>query len=144
LRHGADVNVTDKNWQTPLHYAAWANSVESARLLLERGADVRAVERTDDLEPLHLAAAHKNGTELAALLLAYKADINARKLTDGKAPLHVAVSAQNVDMIRLLLQRGADVTLKEAAGLTSLELAQADEDTPALLTPFREWGLLPK
>ena len=42
IDHGADVNAADKDGNTPLHEACWLGYPETARLLLEHGADPEA------------------------------------------------------------------------------------------------------
>ncbi len=42
LDHGAELNATNKNGMTPLHYAAESDSVLMVQLFLDRGADVIA------------------------------------------------------------------------------------------------------
>jgi ankyrin repeat protein len=42
LDHGAEINGTNNNGMTPLHYAAESDSVLMVQLFLDRGADVIA------------------------------------------------------------------------------------------------------
>jgi hypothetical protein len=46
------------------------------------------------------------------------------KMFKSKYPLHTAVMINNVDLVRILLAAGADVTLKSSAGQTPAQLAQ--------------------
>ena len=41
------------NGSTPLHFACYCNNPEAVKLLLERGADVEAIDRRDGHTPLH-------------------------------------------------------------------------------------------
>lgn len=43
-------------------------------------------------------------------------------LQDGWTPLHLAVQARRTDVVRLLLIKGANKTLKNKDGLTPLDL----------------------
>lgn len=61
---------------TPLHYAAEAGNVESARLLLERGADLEAQDG-DGHSPLHIAAIMSH-PKMVEFLIARGAKIDAK------------------------------------------------------------------
>jgi uncharacterized protein len=75
---------------------------------------------------LHLAAT----TEIAGMLLDAGADINARNrhkfAGPGNSPLSAAVYQQRNDVVRLLIERGADFNLGDNAGFTPLHLAAAN------------------
>jgi serine/threonine-protein phosphatase 6 regulatory ankyrin repeat subunit A len=45
LRHQADVNARDKNWQTPLHVAAANNAVRCAEYLIPLLTNVNVSDR---------------------------------------------------------------------------------------------------
>lgn len=71
--------------------------------------------------PLHHAV-FEDHAEVAALIIDYGVDINARDDINDTA-LAWATNMQSPDSVRLLLERGADWTLKDSKGLTPLELA---------------------
>ena len=54
LAHGADVNARDESEETPMHSAAYFNSLEVAQVLLAHGADVNARDE-DGNTPVALA-----------------------------------------------------------------------------------------
>src|SRR5438046_4534393 len=55
LAAGADLNVTNRSGEVPLHLAAVSGSKDVAQLLIDRGADVNAQDR-GGFTPLHMAA----------------------------------------------------------------------------------------
>ena len=60
LRAGADPSYSDKNKQTPLHYAAiYGGSAATARVLIEAGSNVDATDRKG-MSALQLAAVMGN------------------------------------------------------------------------------------
>jgi len=74
-RHRADVNAREQRYgDTALMWAAVAGHVDVVRLLIEAGADVRAVD-DEGVTALHLARA-KGHAEVAAALLAAGANPN--------------------------------------------------------------------
>jgi ankyrin repeat protein len=74
LEYGVDVNAQDKNDQTPLH---WAQGKEFSPVLLERGADVDALDINKGRTPLHQASesGHLGATRV---LLEHGVDVNSR------------------------------------------------------------------
>jgi ankyrin repeat protein len=87
LERGADANAVASNEQIgpvrPLHSAAAAGDVESARLLVEHGAEVNARQR-GGFTALHSAAQNRD-QELASLLISSGADPSAAT-DDGALP----------------------------------------------------------
>ena len=118
---GADVNATDyPDRKTPLHLAARHSSLDVAKLLINRGADVDAMDK-DDRTPLHYAV-RKNSLDVAKLLLDRGADVDAMD-KDDRTPLHYAVRKNSLDVAKLLLDRGADVDAMDKDDRTPLHYA---------------------
>ena len=113
LEHGADVNTRRKDRQTPLHTASYSGSVEIVRLLLNHGADPEAnAEGSVGEKPLHIVSygkyrSQEDGVRVALLLLERGADVNTRS-NDHQTPLHLASYFGSVEIVRLILDHGAD------------------------------------
>ncbi|MDR3179750.1 MAG: ankyrin repeat domain-containing protein, partial [Holosporaceae bacterium] len=87
LDKGADVNTTDRSFDTPLHYAAEKGYVDIVDTLISKNANV-AVEGCYSHTPLYLAA--KNG-HVAIVKALLKAGADASKTTwHNKTPLDEA------------------------------------------------------
>ncbi|XP_073752623.1 serine/threonine-protein kinase TNNI3K isoform X4 [Callorhinus ursinus] len=108
LQHGANVNVQDAVFFTPLHIAAYYGHEQVTRLLLKFGADVNVSGEVGD-RPLHLASA-KGFFNIAKLLMeeGSKADVNAQDNEDH-VPLHFCSRFGHHDIVKYLLQSDSEV-----------------------------------
>ncbi|WP_281508854.1 ankyrin repeat domain-containing protein [Wolbachia endosymbiont (group B) of Pandemis cinnamomeana] len=90
IEAGANINaVTTVQKETPLHIAVRYGHKEVAELLLDRGANVNAVDNLD-MTPLHFALKY-NREELVRLLLDRGANVNAVD-KKGRTPLSIVAS----------------------------------------------------
>ncbi|KAM4015044.1 ankyrin repeat and protein kinase domain-containing protein 1 [Anomaloglossus baeobatrachus] len=120
IENGADVNLTDEDKWSPLHFAAQGGDDRIARLLLDHGALVDALER-DNWTPLHLAS--QNGFEnVARVLFTRQSNPNSQEV-DGKTPLHVASSYGHYNIVKLLIGQGADPNSKQKNQRTPLHIS---------------------
>ena len=106
LANNADVNARSGNAMKnqPLHAAVAGRRLETARLLLESGADVNATQ-AGGFVPLH-SAAQSGERALVELLLSRGADVNARS-DDGRTALSIAEAGGHEEIARLLREKGA-------------------------------------
>ncbi|MFT4327410.1 MAG: ankyrin repeat domain-containing protein [Wolbachia pipientis] len=125
IEAGANINaVTTVQKETPLHIAVRYGHKEVAELLLNKGANVNAVERRK-WTPLHTAV--KSGkVEVAELLLDRGANVNAVDNLD-MTPLHFALKYNREELVRLLLDRGANVNAVDKKGRTPLSIVASDD-----------------
>lgn len=109
---------------TALHLAAFFGKAETARRLLDVGADVDAVSQNAmRVHPLHSAAAGRHH-EVCRVLLTAGADVNAVQ-RDGYAPIHAAAQHGDDELVELFLSAGADPAARIADGSTPADLAEA-------------------
>jgi RNA polymerase sigma factor (sigma-70 family) len=112
IARGASLNAVSKHQMgvTPLHAALFGRRVETARILIEAGADVQA-RRGGAGWPragwtaLHYCAAF-GFVDLVQRLIDRGADLNARD-DEGSTPLAVAVADGQPDTAKLLRDNGA-------------------------------------
>jgi len=119
---------------TALLFTARAGDPESARLLLDAGANPNEAQ-PDGVSALVLAAHSGNG-RVAALLLEDGADPNA--FGTGYTALHAAILRSDLDLVKALLARRADPNLRMTKG-TPMRRDTTDWNLPATLigsTPY--------
>ncbi|MCX5743028.1 MAG: ankyrin repeat domain-containing protein, partial [Proteobacteria bacterium] len=113
LAAGASPDARDGRGMTVLETAFALKSKALAKLLVEAGADVNTVDQ-DGRSPLHLLADKLPDPALAALLLDKGARIDQLDAVAyaGYAALHVAVQRAKLDLAGCLLDRGADLEVR--------------------------------
>lgn len=111
IKQGADVNATQGDAVTALHWAARRGDAAMARTLLVAGANVRATTRLASYTALHLAA-ERGSADVIAELLRAGADANARTTT-GATPLMFAAGSGDVASVQALVVAGADMNAAE-------------------------------
>ncbi len=121
-RDARHVNAWSADGFTPLHLACFFGQEQSARLLLERGADPAAVAQNPmRVQPLHSAAAGRQ-LGIMRMLLERGAPVNARQHL-GWTALHEAANQGNREMVETLLRHGADPALGNDDGKTPADIA---------------------
>ncbi len=113
-------NATD---ESPLMMASLRGQTAVVQLLIEKGADVNK----PGWAPLHYAAT-KGHLEVMNLLLEHHAYIDASSPNES-TPLMMAALYGTPAAVKLLLEAGADPTIKNALGLTALDFALRDKRT---------------
>jgi ankyrin repeat protein len=120
-----------------LGLAAFFRQPEVVHLLLDRGADVDAAARNEQIRTTALQAAAASGdNESARLLLDAGADVDAAQ-PGGFTPLHSAAANGNRELVELLLERGADPAARLDDGRTPSDLARegGHDELAAALSP---------
>lgn len=132
LAQQIDVDATEPDGTTALHWAAYQGDAEIAAVLLRAGASANAPNRYG-VTPLTLAAG-RGDTEVVRALLDNGADANTT-LPEGETVLMAAARAGSVDVVRLLIARGADIDARESwRGQSALMWAAAENHPQAVHT----------
>jgi ankyrin repeat protein len=112
-----------------LQDAVFDGDVEAARYWLEQGADpdCQPYDETyfngPEPPPLHWAVLNRS-EDMVQLLIDHGADVN--RAYDGEVPLLEALHEYAPAIALLLIEAGADLTVRDAAGRTPLGLARRE------------------
>jgi len=132
LRAGSDVNASQGDGMTALHWAAQTGRTEIAEILIYAGANLEAVTRLGDYTPMHLAGRNSHAGVLQVLLEA-GGNPEAVTTSGGSTVLHFAAGSGNAEAVRALLAGGAQVNGRESSrGQTPLMFASAAGRTEAI------------
>ncbi len=131
LDNNAESDAANGAGVTPLMVASASGNPDAADVLIERGANPNATEKTYGQTPLMFAAAN-NEADIIAVLVEKGADVAAATKVrtsstsepmGGLTALHYAVRQGNVEAVDALLDRGADINQVSADNTTPLMLA---------------------
>ncbi len=118
LAAGLDPNQLDTHGQPALIAALQAESPKAAKVLMEaKGIDIDVRNHAGET-PLMMAAL-KGEAALAAELVAHGAAVQ----KEGWSPLHYAATGGNVEIVKLLLSKGAALEARSPNGSTPLMMA---------------------
>ena len=133
LREGADVNTAQGDGMTALHWAAVNGQLDTAKMLLYAGANLRATTRLHAYNPLHLAS-RSGHADTVKLFLDSGADATVTTTT-GVTSLMLAASSGSADAVAALIVGRVEVNARETGrGQTALMFAAAYDRTEAIQT----------
>jgi hypothetical protein len=116
-----DVDKRNKNFVSPMMYAAYIDATEAVINLIQRGAEMRAVDGYGNIA-LHWAAVGGHESSCKILLEA-GANINSQTNT-GYTALMFAVEQAHMEVVQILLENWADSKIKNNRGFTALALCK--------------------
>ncbi|XP_030375768.1 ankyrin repeat and KH domain-containing protein mask isoform X4 [Scaptodrosophila lebanonensis] len=124
LNHNADVNAHCATGNTPLMFACAGGHVDVVKVLLKHGANVE--EQNENGHTPLMEAASAGHVEVAKVLLEHGAGINTHSNEFKESALTLACYKGHLDMVRFLLQAGADQEHKTDEMHTALMEASMD------------------
>ena len=129
------VELRNEAGESPLMIAALKGQLAAAKALIRRGAEVNK----PGWAPLHYAASRPedDSIDMVRLLLEHHAYIDAES-PNRTTPLMMAAKYGHREVVQLLLEEGADASLRNEQGLTAVDFARrADRDDMADLIAAR-------
>jgi ankyrin repeat protein len=126
VEYSQHVNARGGYYVTPLVAALAGNHFQTAELLYQNGADPN-VRGNSAITPLQ-SAAYCGNLRIVQELIKYNADINAGDYYGDTAIYDASRgrALERTDIVRLLLEHGADVNVRVRGGLTPLHRASMD------------------
>ncbi|CAH3194929.1 unnamed protein product [Porites evermanni] len=124
INHGADPNVRSRvehKALSPLHFAAWFNAAKAVDVLLRNGANVESGSAFGQ-KPLHYAVSRASPELVMTLITKGKANLNG--LDNHRfSPLHLATQRGRLDIIKILIEHGADISAVNEESETAIHIA---------------------
>jgi len=137
IQQKADVNATQIDGATAVHWAVYKGDLEMLELLLAAGARAD-VKNREGITPLHMAALFGNARIIERLL---KSEADAKqKGPAGETMLMLAARNGNPDAIKLLLVAGADVNVREPIRGTTALMWAIEQRHPAAVKALLDGG----
>lgn len=125
LKAGCDPQLVDECGNTALHIACKKGSLHCFSVLTQACTQqlpsILASPNYSGHHCLHLVSIH-GFLSMVERLIDLGADINAQEQCNGRSPLHLAVDLQNVDLVKLLIAKGANVNSLTYGGYTAYHL----------------------
>lgn len=131
------LSLRNEDGLTPLHWAAGLGKIEITQLLIDKGADIFALDSTMGVSILHKAV-YSGNSQTVSLLIKNKAMLNLQSPSNGNTPLHDALYfkvGKDHSVIKTLLKAGVSLDIKNRAGLTAIDSAKVlgDEESQSLI-----------
>ena len=125
LANGANVNARNNENDTALIYAASNDDAAILEALLNKGADINH-QNDNGYSALIMASVDEKRLANAKALVARGADLNL-KSDDGGTALMMATAGGVIELVRALLEKGAQIDARDNHGYTALFKAAKPE-----------------
>jgi ankyrin repeat protein len=123
------LDAPDANGVRPVWRALTSDTPHVLHVLVKHGATVDFVDSATGMTPLMRASDENRETDLISFLSERtERHINAQDTKDGRTALWIAASRHNLDAVRLILGRSANVDLTDSGSLSPLMVATRDTD----------------
>ena len=136
LRAGADANAANDYGVTPISLACTNRNATVIEKLLDAGADPNAATSMGETA-LMTCARTGSADALAALFDDGANNVNAREQSHGQTALMWGAAQEDPEVVRVLLEHGADVRARSATHLLPVSLGDGDPFEESVMQPQR-------
>ncbi|GMY35927.1 potassium channel AKT1-like isoform X1 [Fagus crenata] len=135
LDYGAKPNSRDSEGNVPLWEAMLGGHEQVVKLLLDNGANLHS----GDIGQFACTAVEQHNLNLLKEITCHGGDVT-RPKSDGRTALHVAVCEDDIEIVKFLLDQGADIDKPDSENWTPRTLAdqQGHEDIKIIFESSRE------
>ena len=120
-----NINIQDKQQDTPLHDACLLGDPWIVEKLLDRGANV-LISNDENVIPLHIAC-QEGYADIVNMMLLKRFDQRSKMLNsydnEYNYPLHLACRSGRVEIVKVLFLNNADPSVVKEGGLTPIHIA---------------------
>ncbi|CAL1290689.1 unnamed protein product [Larinioides sclopetarius] len=121
LKKKANIDARAVGGSTPLHLAAHSGHVNVVKLLIENGANVNIA---DDINRTAIYLAVACGKLEIVKILSEQKRVNIHdKVNDGFSLLHIAAQFGHLNILKHLIEKGADINSENDAGSKPIHIA---------------------
>ncbi|KAK3103715.1 hypothetical protein FSP39_021280 [Pinctada imbricata] len=126
LKYGADVNLQTNRKSTPLRIACREKHVDMVKFLVANGADITA----KNVDGCMCLMSGTGNAEILKYLIEIGADVNAKETGHWCATaLHYAVYTEKIELVQILVDAGADMSIKDKSGHAPYACAALNTNT---------------
>lgn len=122
---GVDINTTNNKHDTPVLWASRGNHIETVRRLIQLGADLN-LENDKGSTPLYWAVRYGYPHLVEILAKEGRANVRQQRKLGLVSPIVLASALGFHDIVRILLENGADANVKINNDQTALHVASAE------------------
>lgn len=119
---GVPLESRDAEGRTALHVAAWQGDLDGIRLLLRHGADPNALD-SEGRPPLHSVSWRGHPAAGRLLLKAREVNVDLACKKQGATALSIASQEGHVEIVAMLLEKGADPDHVDHYGRSPVKVA---------------------
>ncbi|CAD8130848.1 unnamed protein product [Paramecium sonneborni] len=134
-QYWADYQIKNYKDLTVLHTATQGDCPLTIYYYLKKGIQVNIVDNKGS-SPLHWAA-YSGAFNAVNFLISWNANLNLEDTDTSVTPLHLATMQANSRIVRKLLMKRADRSIKDSSGKTALDLA-IESDYKTVATMIRD------